>query len=435
MKSFMRFLAGAALGFLVLSSGCKTITIRTILRSDDSLVRQITVAGDSTGIGDTGYPIRLHEPWSVSKVRDENDNNTYIYTISSSFSDIDELNEEIEYRGDSLQVNSSAELTKRFCWFYTFYRYQETFYAFSPFNDPPLKEYLSPEEFQLYQSGIDSSEIKDKVEAYAEENFYNAFANALIKVAANHPELSLTSADIEGCKEEIIDTFNEWVFTSEDVMAALLSAGDSLLHPLRPLTDYRAEFSELDSTFSRYFALLEKIITEGYRVEVEMPGRIFDNNANKTITRKMAAWEFETDQFHLADYTMWVESRRLNLLPTIITVLLFCFGLIAIYTSWRRSRRQKLAEQGISWSDRKKFIFKWPISIIFIILGGWLMFAFLQLFILFNIEPAILWLDIFTATPEENALFVFLVLLGLLLVVTGLWHLVLFFRERKNSAQ
>ena len=96
---------------------------------------------------------------------------------------------------------------------------------------------------------------------------------------------------------------------------------------------------------------------------------------------------------------------------------------------------QKLAEQGISWSDRKKFIFKWPISIIFIILGGWLMFAFLQLFILFNIEPAILWLDIFTATPEENALFVFLILLGLLLVVTGLWHLVLFFRERKNSAQ
>ena len=284
MKSFMRFLAGAALGFLVLSSGCKTITIRTILRSDDSLVRQITVAGDSTGIGDTGYPIRLHEPWSVSKVRDENDNNTYIYTISSSFSDIDELNEEIEYRGDSLQVNSSAELTKRFCWFYTFYRYEETFYAFFPFNDPPLKEYLSPEEFQLYQSGIDSSEIKDKVEAYAEENFYNAFANALIKVAANHPELSLASADIEGCKEEIIDTFDEWVFSSEDVMGALLSAGDSLLHPLRPLTDYRAEFSELDSTFSRYFALLEKIITEGYRFEVEMPGRIFDSNANKTIT-------------------------------------------------------------------------------------------------------------------------------------------------------
>ena len=394
-------------------------------------MRQITVAGDSTGFDDTGYPVRLNEPWAVSKVRDENDQNQYTYTISSSFSDIDHLNKEIEYRGDSLEVNSTAALVKKFRWFYTFYRYEETFYPFFPFNDPPLSDFLSPEEAQLYQSGADSGEVEEKLEDYAQENFYKAYSNVLQQVADTHPELGLASRDIADHKAAIIDILSEWAFDSDDPITAFLTAGDSLLHPLKSLLTVRSEFAELDSTLSHYLGLLEKIIAEDYRVEVEMPGRIFDSNANNSVREKMVAWEFDSDRFHFVDYPMWVESRKWNIIPVVVTALILLLGLLTFVASWQRNRRRKLAEQGIEWRDRKRFILKWPFSVILLIIGAWLTFWFTWLFILFNTNPTFLWLDIFDASPAENALFIFLIIIGMILILIGIRHLVLSRSSRK----
>jgi len=427
------FILAALSAMLLLGANCKTVTIKTVLRSNATIHREISVAGDSSGVGATAYPFSFREPWALTKKRDDNDSTKYMYTIHSNFSDIDDLNKELDYRADSIKVNAVAKLEKKFRWFYSYYHYEETFFSFFPFNQPPLQQYLTQEEYQLYLSGSDSSDIEDKVERYAQENFFHAFNQTLLKAVEKHPELGLKTADIENQQQALEQILNDWIFSSDDLTAAILTAGDSLLHPQHSLLDIRYEFADLDTTLDQYMAFLEKIIGEDYHVEVVMPGYIFDANANNTITNKSAVWEFDSDRFHFADYTMWVDSRRINIIPSVITVLIILLALLSFYISSRSNRRRVLEAQGVAWKDRKRFILFWPFSIALILVGFLMTIVFAWLFMLFNIDPEGQILDIFNATPTDNVIFVSLFVLGLFVLFLGVFHLTRFFKTRKKQ--
>ena len=429
MKKHIRL--GALLIAIMLSANCKTVNIRTVLESDASIVRQISVSGDSSGVDETAYPFPQNGSWLMSKKRDENNNTNYTYLISNNFSNISELNQALDYQADSIKINAIATLKKSFRWFYTYYRYTETFYSFFPFSSLPLQNYLTPEEYQLVLSGVDSSDIDDKIELYIQDNFYSAYSQELERAIDKYPELQLSAADIDSHKQDIIQLISEWPFGPEELLTSILTATDSLLQPQKSLLSIRHDFVDLDSTLSKYMALIEKIITEDYRVEVEMPGQIFDANANNTISKKMAVWEFESDRFHFTDYEMWVESRRLNIIPTILTLLLLFSGFLSLYLSAQNKKRQKLAEQGIEWQDRKRFILKWPFSCILILLGLGLSAWSAWMYLVFNSEPVFFWLDIFNASPGDNALFISFIVIGLLLLIVGIRQLILSIRQKK----
>lgn len=426
------FLAAISIMLLMLMS-CKTVTIRTILHSDAGIHREITVSGDSSGVDETAYPFSLREPWVLTKKQDDKDSTKYTFTISSNFAKIDDLNKELDYQADSIKVNALAKLDKKFRWFYSYYHYEEIFFSFFPFNKPPLRDILTPGEFQLYQSGADSSDINDKVEKYAQANFFKTYSRALLRAIDKHPDLGLHAADIENHKQELFQILDDSMSSSDELMTSALTATDSLLQPNGSLLDIRYEFADLDSTLNQYMAFLEKIIGEDYRVEVVMPGHVFDTNANNTITKKMAVWEFDSERFHLADYTLWVDSRQLNIIPTAITTLIFLLSILSFYLSTQSNRRRALEAKGVAWKDRKRFILFWPLSIVLIIVGICLTVFFAYLYIVFNAEPEFQFLDFFSATPADNALYISLQVLGLLMILFGGSQLIRFFRKGKND--
>jgi hypothetical protein len=416
----------------MLGSSCKTVNIKTILGSDASIVRQISVSGDSSGADETAYPFPQNGSWLMSRKRDDNDSTKYTYLISNNFSNIDELNAELDYRADSIKINAISQMDKKFRWFYTYYHYEESFFSFFPFRDLPLKNYVHEDELELYSSGVDSIDIEDKLEQYAQDNFSHVYLTIILDILTKQGATDINAEQWDQCKLSVLSMISDWSFESDELTMEILAACDSILQPAKPLVSMQQDFADIDSTVNEYLALLEKLIGEDYQAQIVMPGRIYDTNANNSLTRRTAVWQFESEKFHFVDYTMWVDSRRLNIVPTAISLLILFVGLFLLYLSSQGKKRRLLEERGIAWEDRKRFILKWPISLLCILLGVGLIGFFSWIFLVFNTEPLIAWLHFFNASPTDNALFISLMVLGLILIVTGMWHLILARKEKSR---
>ncbi len=136
-----------------------------------------------------------------------------------------------------------------------------------------------------------------------------------------------------------------------------------------------------------------------------MPGRVIATNANDSIRRHSVVWEFGSEQFNVADYTMWVESKKLNILPTSIAALFVAAALLLLALSARRAKRRKLEARGISWEDRKRTILPWWVSAGLILFGLGLVGWFGWIYLIHNMEPTFQILGIFSASPTQKALF------------------------------
>ena len=95
----------------------------------------------------------------------------------------------------------------------------------------------------------------------------------------------------------------------------------------------------------------------------------------------------------------------------------------------------KLAAKGIAWENRRRFILKWWISVLLMVVGLGLIGWFLYMTIIFNAEPAFAFFDFLNATAKDNAMFAALIALGVILFVTGAWHLAVWIRLRKQRSE
>mgnify|MGYP005664784293 CR=1 FL=1 len=85
MKSMNRQLTLLLSIFLtMLGTSCKTVNIKTILNGDASIVRQISVSGDSSGADETAYPFPQNGSWLMSRKKDNDDSTKYSYLISNN---------------------------------------------------------------------------------------------------------------------------------------------------------------------------------------------------------------------------------------------------------------------------------------------------------------------------------------------------------------
>lgn len=423
--------------FLLLSmmifAGCKrTVTIQTILNNNGSLERIVSVSGDSTGVGKTAYPFPQDGSWSMMTHKDSA--NSYTYIIEKKFANVNLLNKEIMYREDSLQFDALATLDKKFRWFSTYYRYEETFFKIFPFTGANIFDYVTQEELDSYQAGNDSTGIEDKIEQYAAHSMFNEYYDAFT-AAVENSSLGFEKSTLDLKKDELFDKINEWdLFDDEDDFGHyFLRIADVVYKPAQSFLTLQPVLRETTVKFNDYFKLIfDDRPSEDYRCKVQVPGRVIDTNANQGVQDREATWDFSDDQFHYADYVMWVESRRLNVVPTLITALFVLTGLFLLWLSARRTRREKLEAQGIAWDDRKRFILPWWLSVIVILGGVVLAGYFIWITIIFNSHPVFLFLDIFVATPRDNFWFITLIIIGFLLTVFGSVQIGMFIKRKKR---
>jgi hypothetical protein len=418
---------------LMIFTGCKrTITIKTNLYGNGSLKRVVSISSDSTGVGKTAYPFPQDGSWDMLTHKDSA--NSYTYMISKNFADVDMLNKEIIYREDSLQFNALATLAKKFRWFYTYYRYEETFYKTFPFTGANILDYVTTEELASYQAGNDSTGIEDRIEEYAAHAMFNEFYEKFV-AAVEESSIDIDQSTLDLKKEELYKKLDEWDLADDedDFGLYFLRVSDLVYAPQKSFTVLEPTLRETSVKFNQYIEdLFSGRPAEDYRYTVNVPGRVVDTNANRGVKNREAIWEFSTDHFTYSDYTVWVESRRLNIVPSVITAIFIFIGLFLLWLSARRSRREKLASQGMAWEDRKRLILPWWLSSIVILIGLALAAWFGWMHMIFHTDPFFLLLDVFGAGPEDNWWMLSIVALGLLLAVWGIYQVMIYLKRRKK---
>ena len=112
--------------------GCNEIEINTKVAPNGKLTRLISVSGDSSGVGESGYPIPNDSSWTIKGEKNPDDPKKLLWTISKIYKNENELNEDFVKQDGVLFIDSKVEVDKKFRWIYTYYTYQETVQELGP---------------------------------------------------------------------------------------------------------------------------------------------------------------------------------------------------------------------------------------------------------------------------------------------------------------
>jgi hypothetical protein len=368
---------------IALVTGCKEYlkyTITTRILPDGSIERTMLVEGGDSSLLEGDFssvlkgslPVPHDSTWEIStgceikSTSDTTKDTVYYCKAIKVFRNSDELNKELNW--DSTGENKvvrHVKVEKRFRWFNTFYRYAETYKQIFPFKRKPITDYLSNDELELYHA--DDNEL-----------YYSPETDELLlkKDTLARNALSKTdSARMDKIKKSIQEKYDAWVFENifEDyfdvLKVALDKSGtmkpvetDKTRDSLWALFNYSDKIDSLLTSDSSDFPLL-RFASKFYKVDTGvlhqanrsgfddfnwrlnntgdvgesftnltiMPGVIISTNST-TINGNTASWEFDGDSFNEKDFTLLVESRKVNKGPVIVTgafVLLLLIGLVA----------------------------------------------------------------------------------------------------------
>jgi hypothetical protein len=307
---------------LVTSSGCKKDKkISTKINSDGSCVRTISVcpASDTS----SSFPIPTDNSW---KTRIEGDTEK-VFVASKLFDNVIQMNDEFKNKS---KFEIHIQFEKRFRWFSTYYNFGETYKSIMQFSRIPIQNFLTKEEFALYEKGDTSKLLKDRLDEFFKANIYEEFYGLLIDSAKilNDPSIS---PNIFISKRPKID-FDEIKHDTKDVIKHLEIA---LGLKLRGKLD-----RQIDGIMKSIDEKIEFMMNASgnYTSEVEMPGIIISSNADSTAENKVS-WNYTEDKFSFSDFTMLVESRITNLWAIYTTVGVIVIILTILFLPlWRRKQ-------------------------------------------------------------------------------------------------
>jgi len=401
MKKKKRYLLIMLSIVSVLLIACHDVEITTIIQPDGSCMRIISVEGDSSGIPESAFPIVIDSTWEVSKKSKTNEKSKFIYIIKKSFQNISGLNEAYQPSTDSvLYIQPNVKLIRRFRWFYTFFRYEETYKAHGLMFTTPdssLKQKLA--ELATKQDSLEGFDLE-------EELIFDELFKTLVTGAREINDAELTPDVILSKKGQLRQALENSDFDFDHFTNSVLKTCQRV-YQTDAVWKLKTSVTEYSKRVERYLDFMERAVGETYENKVIMPGLITSTNA-KDIDGHLVSWEIDTDDFQLQDYRMWVESRRINAGPSIVTALflIFCFvGLWILYTPERKRKAHRIMN-------------KW-LSLSFIIVGA-------GLFLFFGWLTISFWdfgfLSIQLISLKEKLLLAFLAIIGICLLIIGIIH-------------
>jgi hypothetical protein len=347
---------GSFVLLVILASGCVEYTITTRVLPDGSIERTIVVKGDSSDILKGSLPVPVDSTWNISRAyeyKSEGDSTSekqYVYKASKVFRNSAELNKELNPVSEAKgRIMREVKVEKKFRWFNTFYKYAETYKQTFPFHRKPVDEFLNDRELEL-------------VLADDKDLYYSRESDALmiIKDTLVRPALSVKdSARMKELREAIEKKFYLWARTNvyEEYFDALKAALDKsgLMKPAETeetrdslfarfdtcYTDIDSFFNRMDDQYgnnllelaSNYYHAdtarlhqanrtgfdafdkklenIEPVFGDSYVNLTIMPGIIISSNSTE-INGNTASWDIDSNRFYAKDYTLLVESKKIN---------------------------------------------------------------------------------------------------------------------------
>lgn len=315
-------------GLLIASAGCREIQITTTVNRDGSFERVIVVPSDSSGIGETAFPMPDDESWNLAVAlneenKEDEEGDSHIYTLRKQFRRVEDLNEELSiFRVEGFQIISHVELTRRNRWFTTYITFRETYEEYFPFRTIPLSEYFTPEEIVRLRDNDEDTELEGRMMEWQIRNIFEHLMEIMLEGSSQLNISELTPEILIAGKEEFYQALIPATEERDDagLMQVVLEIGAEI-YGTDAIEQLKASIEEFDRDLLEYLAFDEKATDESYKYTIVMPGLIYDSNSSE-IQWNSATWKFNPADFSYADYEMWVESRVTNRTAVWISVIL-----------------------------------------------------------------------------------------------------------------
>ncbi|MBN2813515.1 MAG: LPXTG cell wall anchor domain-containing protein [Bacteroidales bacterium] len=368
MKLRRKYIWGIAITFLLLlHGGCIEYDITTRVMPNGNLIRTIIVKGDSAAIFSGAFPVPDDSSWKIStryesrERKDMEEATIYVYEAEKKFANDKDLNNVFgEDSGVSEHIIIRVDFQKQFKGFVNHYTYAETYSMLFPFHSEPISLYLSEHELDIYLADEEDRRYipeHDSIAVNPDSTFVTRLSredSLLFKAQTDSIEKKFQSWQ----KTNIYDDFYTLVTSSLQKLGLKLETPDNKLAFYKWLDSFEAVESGLEdnqafinaaasyfkvdpqeleasnpegfATFNRKFRVAAYSL-ETYSNRIKMPGWIVSSNASQTSSNTVT-WNFKTEDFYAADFTMTVESESLNIgfIAGIASALMLLAGLFIV---------------------------------------------------------------------------------------------------------
>lgn len=333
-------------GLSLVVSSCLDITTTTTVHHDGTLTKTMTFSGDSTIIQKGNFPLRVDSTWQITRGRADNDKKMYA-TAERTFASTRELNAAL--RGNDLEhVTIETSLESTFQWFFTSYRYHETWKSYKQINEVPLSQYVDTSLIDIFYrheilkepftSSADSVALKRSegpYEEYRARNLFEAYYKEFMKGVRTLADDRLSPAVVEAAKEELFQrSIRHFSDSNLDTVKFIFAA---------TLKNRRA-LSASDANATGFATLKERLDFEnligsyGFKTTVIMPGIITSTNS-RSLEGSSASWNDFIIMGMFGDIDLWVESQAVNWWAVILTGIIVAGILAYLIAAVVRARR------------------------------------------------------------------------------------------------
>ena len=367
---------------LMLFSGCLDIDVRTVISSDGSSERIVTVKRDTTLLPPCAVPAAADSTWSVEWKKATEGGSKYQYTARKRFQTPEDLMREYAAAPGTTTVSVRVTLNKTFEWFYTYFDYSEVYTYHNLYKNVPVSEYLTKEEIEEYQHGKEIEEyqttvapdgkgstaqlkstehakqpFEEKVKEWRERNSFEELYRPIIAEIQRRNDPALPASLLNEKKEELFRDF----MASDTSKKAGKDAGakmkgtkkspddpvsegaDEALKGLKQIFKTDAVLSLRPVIKDAIAAVLAKDDAmkspDSWVNSVQMPGLVLESNS-RTVEGNTVTWKFKAGQVKVADYVMHAGSRVRNIWAYVVTGLVaLVVVFLAVRTAFRRRAR------------------------------------------------------------------------------------------------
>lgn len=258
--------------------------------------------------------------------------NSFTAILRLDFASVKEMHEKFKmkksHEWSKMKVNHALE--KKFRWFYTYYKYSETYPQLKTDFKIPIDKYMTNDEASFWftgqpnivqgMNGIEIREFVGKLEdAYNIWYGLNVWSNEFDVLVKNYDKIEIKPVSVERLKElrdtiffsikekdkyEMKDVLNQYFKTT--AFSPLWQGDSSVMRKY----EKGAENQEYMSYFSKDF-----------NYKLIMPGKII-SAINAVQHSDTLSWKLTAYRMAVSDYTIEAQSRKSNIWAFIVTGLI-----------------------------------------------------------------------------------------------------------------
>ncbi len=325
-------IAVVVFGIVSLTACEHQVAVRTSVHEDGSLDREIRLTSEDSKISDKNYfGCSEQNGWALiadsvhvkSTASDSSKNKEKKHTVifRKSYSSAAEANAETSSTSDSL-FHLSSKFEKHFRWFYTVYRFEDTYHPVNRFRYP-ITDFLTASDFQFIENmpaegnpitKADSLFLTKLNERIFDHYVTRAFMDEYLTISMSLGDS--TQKQKLKMNEKLI--FNEMLKRDDNLD---INFFENLLDSLGLQIDNSTkEYKRLGKGVESKINFMRWASEGKYLHTISMPGEIVNHNADSVAGNEFY-WKPSYLKFAFKDHTFFVETKKPNIWAWVVSLI------------------------------------------------------------------------------------------------------------------